>query len=169
MNSDGEPMSEENDSDADQGTSKKRKRASGSSGGFNALNNLSAELQDLVQERQVRTFPPSSLLRIRIDPTIRTTSLLEPTLSPTSTEPARDSVTCFSRSVSADVEAESVLAHPQLSRPQTVKRIWEYVKERDLQDSNDRRYIICDEKLKAVFKTSKVSIFLRFSHPLPLS
>jgi hypothetical protein len=61
MNSDGEPMSdagsEEDDSDADQGTSKKRKRGGGGGGGaFNALNDLSPELQDLVQETQVRPY-----------------------------------------------------------------------------------------------------------------
>ncbi|KAL8701943.1 MAG: hypothetical protein Q9201_004648 [Fulgogasparrea decipioides] len=47
----------------------------------------------------------------------------------------------------------------QLSRPQTVKRIWEYVRERDLQDPNDKRWIRCDDALKAVFKAEKVHMF----------
>ena len=32
----------------------------------------------------------------------------------------------------------------EMSRPQVVKRIWEYVKENDLQDPSDRRIIVCD-------------------------
>ncbi|MCJ1257075.1 hypothetical protein MMC24_004900 [Lignoscripta atroalba] len=47
----------------------------------------------------------------------------------------------------------------QLSRPQTVKRIWAYVRERDLQDPNDKRQIRCDEAMRAVFKQDKVHMF----------
>ncbi|KAL9588956.1 MAG: hypothetical protein Q9203_002246 [Teloschistes exilis] len=47
----------------------------------------------------------------------------------------------------------------QLSRPQTVKKIWEYVREHDLQDPGDKRWIRCDDALKAVFKSEKVHMF----------
>ncbi|KAG7007129.1 hypothetical protein G7Y79_00011g030270 [Physcia stellaris] len=47
----------------------------------------------------------------------------------------------------------------QLSRPQTVKRIWAYVKENDLQDPNDKRMLMCDGPMKAVFKQDKVHMF----------
>ncbi|KAL8803228.1 MAG: hypothetical protein Q9200_006304 [Gallowayella weberi] len=47
----------------------------------------------------------------------------------------------------------------QLSRPQTVKQIWEYVRRHDLQDPNDKRWIRCDDALKAVFKSEKVHMF----------
>lgn len=47
----------------------------------------------------------------------------------------------------------------QLSRPQTVKRIWEYVRAHDLQDPNDKRIIRCDDTMRAVFKQEKVHIF----------
>ena len=47
----------------------------------------------------------------------------------------------------------------QMSRPQTVKRIWEYVKDRELQDPKDRRIIRCDDALRAVFKQDKVHMF----------
>ena len=46
-----------------------------------------------------------------------------------------------------------------LSRPQTTKRIWEYIKSRDLQDPTDKRHILCDEKMRAVFKTDRVHMF----------
>lgn len=54
---------------------------------------------------------------------------------------------------------QELLGATQLSRPQTVKQIWAYVKERDLQDPNDKRHIMCDDKLRAVFKTEKVHMF----------
>ncbi|KAL1614014.1 hypothetical protein SLS54_010084 [Diplodia seriata] len=40
-----------------------------------------------------------------------------------------------------------------------VKKIWEYVKERDLQDPNDKRQIRCDEPMRAVFKQDRVHMF----------
>lgn len=54
---------------------------------------------------------------------------------------------------------QELLGENQISRPQTVKKIWAYVKERDLQDPNDKRHIMCDEKLRAVFKCDKVHMF----------
>ncbi|KAL8836318.1 MAG: hypothetical protein Q9176_006379 [Flavoplaca citrina] len=47
----------------------------------------------------------------------------------------------------------------QLSRPQTVKQIWEYVRRHDLQEPSDKRWIRCDDALKAVFKSDKVHMF----------
>ncbi|KAM7520519.1 hypothetical protein LguiB_019481 [Lonicera macranthoides] len=38
-----------------------------------------------------------------------------------------------------------------LSRADVVKRIWEYIKQNNLQDPSDKRRIICDEKLKELF------------------
>lgn len=53
----------------------------------------------------------------------------------------------------------SLLGETQLSRPQTVKKIWAYVKERDLQDPSDKRQIRCDEAMRAVFKQDRVHMF----------
>jgi upstream activation factor subunit UAF30 len=55
----------------------------------------------------------------------------------------------------------TLVGEARLSRPQTVKRIWDYVKERDLQDPADKRYIVCegDDKLKAVFHTDRLHMF----------
>ncbi len=47
----------------------------------------------------------------------------------------------------------------QLSRPQVVKKIWEYIKARDLQDPADKRQILCDERMHAVFKSDRVHMF----------
>lgn len=47
----------------------------------------------------------------------------------------------------------------QLSRPQCVKKIWEYIRENNLQDPNDKRQVICDEAMRNVFKQDKVHMF----------
>ncbi|KAI9739770.1 MAG: hypothetical protein M1834_006490 [Cirrosporium novae-zelandiae] len=47
----------------------------------------------------------------------------------------------------------------KLSRPQTVKKIWEYIKANNLQDPNDKRQILCDEIMKSVFKTDRIHMF----------
>ncbi|TAQ91303.1 hypothetical protein B7494_g272 [Chlorociboria aeruginascens] len=52
-----------------------------------------------------------------------------------------------------------LVGEPTLSRPQVVKKIWAYIKERDLQDPSDKRQIICDDKMHLVFKQDKVHMF----------
>ncbi|WVW80756.1 hypothetical protein I302_102742 [Kwoniella bestiolae CBS 10118] len=58
----------------------------------------------------------------------------------------------------SDALADLVSA-PRLSRPQVVKQIWAYVKEHGFQDQSDKRYILCDEKLKKVFHTDRLHMF----------
>lgn len=53
----------------------------------------------------------------------------------------------------------SLLIIAQLSRPQTVKRVWQYIREHELQDPSDRRQIRCDEAMRAVFKQDRVHMF----------
>ncbi|XVF17739.1 hypothetical protein REPUB_Repub10bG0149600 [Reevesia pubescens] len=39
----------------------------------------------------------------------------------------------------------------ELTRAVVIKRMWDYIKEHNLQDSSDKRKVICDEKLKELF------------------
>ena len=48
---------------------------------------------------------------------------------------------------------------PKLSRPQVVKQLWKYIKGNELQDPADKRQILCDDKLHAVFKQDKINMF----------
>ncbi|KAJ4113223.1 hypothetical protein NW768_011499 [Fusarium equiseti] len=52
-----------------------------------------------------------------------------------------------------------LVGETQLSRPQVVKKLWEHIKANDLQDPKDKRQIICDDKMQAVFKQAKVDMF----------
>ncbi|XP_071703029.1 uncharacterized protein [Rutidosis leptorrhynchoides] len=47
-----------------------------------------------------------------------------------------------------------------LARSDVVKRIWDYIKQNNLQDPSDKRRILCDEKLKELFD---VETFVGFS------
>ncbi|KAJ3023371.1 UNVERIFIED_CONTAM: hypothetical protein HDU68_008637 [Siphonaria sp. JEL0065] len=46
-----------------------------------------------------------------------------------------------------------------LSRPEVVKRLWIYIKAHNLQDPSDKRTILCDPLMEAVFKTKKLGMF----------
>jgi chromatin remodeling complex protein RSC6 len=51
--------------------------------------------------------------------------------------------------LSADLE--EVVGKGPLPRSQVVKKLWEYIKKHDLQNPQNKRNILADEKLKAIF------------------
>ena len=51
------------------------------------------------------------------------------------------------------------IGKPQESRPQVVKALWKYFKEKDLQNPNDKRQIFLDKTLKAVFNVDQFTMF----------
>ncbi|KAF1965787.1 SWIB-domain-containing protein [Bimuria novae-zelandiae CBS 107.79] len=65
----------------------------------------------------------------------------------------------FHKPMNLSTALQDLLGETQLSRPQTVKKIWEYVKARDLQDPADKRQIRCDDAMRAVFKQDSVHMF----------
>ncbi|KAK5109759.1 hypothetical protein LTR62_006599 [Meristemomyces frigidus] len=79
--------------------------------------------------------------------------------SASSPKPEKEKKGGFHKPMHLSEPLVDLLGETQLSRPQTVKRIWAYVKERDLQDPKDKRQIRCDEKMRAVFKSEKVHMF----------
>lgn len=56
-------------------------------------------------------------------------------------------------------ELQVIVGESVLSRPQVVSKLWDYIKAKELQNPSDRRQIICDDKLKAVMKKGKVTMF----------
>ncbi|KAI9754226.1 MAG: hypothetical protein M4579_004823 [Chaenotheca gracillima] len=65
----------------------------------------------------------------------------------------------FHKPLTLSPPLSELLGEITLSRPETVKRIWAYVRERDLQDPNDKRQIRCDDALRTVFKSDRVHMF----------
>jgi len=49
--------------------------------------------------------------------------------------------------------------HAMLSRPQAVKALWDHIKANNLQDPRDKREILCDAAMKAVFRTDRLNMF----------
>ena len=60
----------------------------------------------------------------------------------------------FNREMVLSTELQDVLGVAKLSRPQVVKQLWIYIKDRNLQNPSDKRQINCDEKLQRLFKKS---------------
>ncbi|KAH7134038.1 SWIB/MDM2 domain-containing protein [Dactylonectria macrodidyma] len=52
-----------------------------------------------------------------------------------------------------------LVGETQLSRPQVVKKLWEHIKANELQDPKDKRQILCDDLMQAVFRQAKVDMF----------
>ncbi|KAF2752824.1 SWIB-domain-containing protein [Pseudovirgaria hyperparasitica] len=64
----------------------------------------------------------------------------------------------FHKPLNLSQPLSELLGETQLSRPQVVKQIWAYVRERELQDPSDKRQIRCDNRMHAVFKTERVQM-----------
>ncbi|KAL1317089.1 hypothetical protein HN51_069197 [Arachis hypogaea] len=48
-------------------------------------------------------------------------------------------------------EMQAICGVSEISRTQALKQIWAYIKENNLQDPENKKIIICDEKLKKIF------------------
>jgi len=53
----------------------------------------------------------------------------------------------------------AVIGMEPVSRPEAVKKIWVYIKEHALQDPQDKRQIVADDKLRAVFGKERAGMF----------
>jgi upstream activation factor subunit UAF30 len=52
-----------------------------------------------------------------------------------------------------------VVGTDKLSRPQVVKQLWVYIRGHQLQNPENKREILCDDKFRAVFNTDKIDQF----------
>ncbi|CAM0876397.1 unnamed protein product [Alopecurus aequalis] len=47
----------------------------------------------------------------------------------------------------------------ELARTEVVKKLWAYIREKDLQDPSNRKKILCDETLKKIFNVDSIDMF----------
>jgi chromatin remodeling complex protein RSC6 len=74
----------------------------------------------------------------------------------TSPEPASG----FLKPLQPSQELAAVVGSTPLPRPEVVSKVWEYIKKHKLQNPQNRREIMADEKLQVVFGgRNKVSMF----------
>lgn len=66
----------------------------------------------------------------------------------------------LSRPLTLTPELEAVVGTGPMPRTEVVKQMWVYIKKHDLQNPKNKRNILADEKLKAVFGgKSEVTMF----------
>ncbi len=53
----------------------------------------------------------------------------------------------------------AVIGTEPVARPEAVKKMWDYIKAHNLQDPQDKRTIVADDKLRAVFGKDRVGMF----------
>jgi chromatin remodeling complex protein RSC6 len=56
-------------------------------------------------------------------------------------------------------ELAAVVGSDPLPRGEVVSKVWEYIKKHELQNEKDRREILADDKLEAIFGKKKVNMF----------
>ena len=66
----------------------------------------------------------------------------------------------FMKPVTPDAALAAVVGSAPLPRTELTKKLWDYIKKNDLQNPKNKREIIADAKLKAVFDgKNKVTMF----------
>ncbi|MBQ0131996.1 MAG: DNA topoisomerase III, partial [Comamonas sp.] len=58
-----------------------------------------------------------------------------------------------------DAALAAVIGEGAVARTEVVKKVWDYVKERNLQDPKDKRVIVADAKLLPVFGKDRINMF----------
>src|SRR3954467_6357965 len=61
-------------------------------------------------------------------------------------------------------ELAAVVGSAPLPRPEVVSKVWDYIKKNQLQDPQNKREIVADDKLRAVFGKERVTMFEMNKH-----
>ncbi|RYR11032.1 hypothetical protein Ahy_B05g079524 isoform A [Arachis hypogaea] len=65
----------------------------------------------------------------------------------------------FCKLCSLSPQLQKFTGAPEMARTEVVKQLWAYIRENNLQDANNRRNIICDEPLRAIFGVDSINMF----------
>jgi upstream activation factor subunit UAF30 len=69
------------------------------------------------------------------------------------------------KAMQPDADLGAVVGSQPQPRTEVTKKIWAYIKKNNLQDPNERRMIVADDKLKKVFGgKGRVSMFEMTKH-----
>src|SRR5881275_1012468 len=72
---------------------------------------------------------------------------------------ARKPNAAFMAPLTPSATLSEVVGSKPMPRTEVVKKIWDYIKKNNLQDSKNRRMINADSKLKPVFGKDQISMF----------
>lgn len=76
---------------------------------------------------------------------------------PEATKPAKSSA--FMKDLKPSPALAVIVGDQPLPRTEVTKRIWDYIKQRNLQNPSNKRNILCDAPLKAVMGKDEVTMF----------
>ncbi|KIJ65896.1 hypothetical protein HYDPIDRAFT_27117 [Hydnomerulius pinastri MD-312] len=65
----------------------------------------------------------------------------------------------FAKEYTLSGPLSTVVGVDRLSRPQVVKKLWEYIHGHELQNPSNKKEIICDDAFRAVFAVDKIDMF----------
>ncbi len=68
------------------------------------------------------------------------------------------------RPVTPSKELAAITGSAALPRSQVVSKIWDHIKKNNLQDPKNKREIVADDKLRAIFGKDRVSMFEMNKH-----
>ena len=68
------------------------------------------------------------------------------------------------RPVTPSKELAEICGSDPLPRSQVVSKVWDHIKKNNLQDPKNKREIVADDKLRAVFDKDRVSMFEMNKH-----
>lgn len=86
----------------------------------------------------------------------------------TADSPANKGVDGAHKGVTASPELAQIIGEDSMKRTEVVSRVWDYVRKHNLQNPEDKREIVADEKMKKVFGRDRATMFemnkLVFAH-----
>ncbi|MDC1175722.1 SWIB/MDM2 domain-containing protein, partial [Bacteriovoracaceae bacterium] len=65
----------------------------------------------------------------------------------------------FMKPLTPSTALAAVIGGTAVPRTEAVKKIWAYIRKHDLQNPKNRRNILADDKLKAVFGKKEITMF----------
>jgi chromatin remodeling complex protein RSC6 len=88
--------------------------------------------------------------------------------TPDDKPPRAPNPNAFGGPVTLGAPLKKFLGASELPRTEVTKLMWKYIKEKDLQNPANRKEIVCDVKLKSLFKVDSFTMFQRASHHKPV-
>jgi chromatin remodeling complex protein RSC6 len=73
--------------------------------------------------------------------------------------PAKKVNAALAKPLKPSAELAAVVGKDPLPRTEVVSKVWEYIRKHDLQNPENKREILADAKLKAVFGKDKATMF----------
>src|SRR3954452_6795093 len=80
------------------------------------------------------------------------------------TAPAKKANPALMKPLQPSKELAAVVGSEPLPRAEVVSKVWDYIKTHNLQDPQNKREIMADEKLQAVFGKNRVTMFEMNKH-----